>query len=71
MINHLKNQMKINTKKGRCYLIGLLVVVLFVGLAGIIGNQYSGLKRMESIQRSLDDINQILREMNKRKENEF
>jgi hypothetical protein len=48
--------------------LGLLAVILVVGLAGIIGNQYSGLKRMESIQRSLDDMNQKLKDMNQRKE---
>jgi Tfp pilus assembly protein PilV len=28
----------------------LVVIVLVIGLAGIIGNQYSVLKRMESMQ---------------------
>lgn len=37
---------------------------MIIGLAGLIGNQYSGLKRMEEMQRSLDDINQKLRERN-------
>ncbi|MHA6484129.1 hypothetical protein ACX1C1_19735 [Paenibacillus sp. strain BS8-2] len=45
------------------YLLILITIVAVIGLAGIIGNQYSGLRRMESIQRSLDDINQKLREM--------
>ena len=39
----------------------LLVIILIIGLAGIIGNQYSGLRRMEEMQKSLDDINQKLR----------
>lgn len=37
-----------------------LTVVVIIGLAGIIGNQYSGLRRMEQIQRSLDDMNEKL-----------
>ncbi|WP_186438453.1 hypothetical protein [Cohnella terricola] len=40
-----------------------LIIVIIIGFAGMIGNQYSGLRRMESIQRSLDDINQKLRDM--------
>lgn len=38
----------------------LLIIVLGIGLAGIIGNQYSGLKRMDDLQKSLDDMNQKL-----------
>lgn len=34
----------------------LVVIVLFVGLAGIIGNQYSLLKRMERIEEVLVEI---------------
>ncbi|BBI35954.1 hypothetical protein KCTCHS21_53530 [Cohnella abietis] len=45
-------------------MVVLLTIVLIIGLVGIIGNQYSGIKRMESIQRSLDDINQKIRDMN-------
>jgi len=40
-----------------------LIIVVIIGFAGMIGNQYSGLRRMESIQKSLDDINQKLRDM--------
>ncbi len=40
----------------------LLIVILVIGFAGIIGNQYSGLRRMEELQRSLDQLNQKLRE---------
>ncbi|MBH5317664.1 hypothetical protein I6N90_07600 [Paenibacillus sp. GSMTC-2017] len=43
----------------------LIIILLFVGITGIIGNQYSGLRRMEQLQRSLDDINQKLRDMNR------
>lgn len=39
-----------------------IIIVIVIGFAGIISNQYSGLRRMESIQRSLDDINQTLKE---------
>jgi hypothetical protein len=45
-------------------IIGLILFVIIIGFAGVIGNQYSSLRRMESIQRSLDDINQKLREKN-------
>jgi hypothetical protein len=38
----------------------LIVIVLVIGLAGIIGNQYSMLKRMEGIE-------SILREMKDKK----
>ncbi|MFC4777304.1 hypothetical protein ACFO9Q_10970 [Paenibacillus sp. GCM10023252] len=44
-------------------MIIILIIVVIVGFAGIIGNQYSGLRRMEYLQRSLDDINQKLREI--------
>ncbi len=45
------------------------IIILIAGLAGIIGNQYSGLRRMETIQRSLDDINQKIRDMNPQSNN--
>lgn len=47
----------------------LLIIILVVGMAGIIGNQYSGLKKIDDIQKSLDDLNQKLREM-KRERND-
>jgi hypothetical protein len=40
-----------------------IIVVIVIGFAGIISNQYSGLRRMESIQRSLDEMNQKLSEI--------
>ncbi|WIV21159.1 hypothetical protein QPK24_11025 [Paenibacillus polygoni] len=40
----------------------ILIVVVVIGFAGVIGNQNSALRRMESIQRSLDEINQKLRD---------
>jgi len=46
-------------------ILGLVLFVLIIGFAGVIGNQYSSLRRMESIQRSLDDLNQKLRDMKK------
>jgi len=49
----------------------MLVVILIIGLAGIIGNQYSSMRRMEGIQRSLDDINQKLRDMNNSNNNRY
>ncbi len=39
----------------------LIVVIIIIGLAGIIGNQYSGLQRMTQIQKSLDEIKESLR----------
>jgi hypothetical protein len=42
----------------------LVVIIIIIGFAGMIGNQKSGLKRMDEMQRSLDDINHKLREMN-------
>lgn len=41
----------------------LVIIVLIIGLAGIIGNQYSGLRRMEEIQKSLDDMKRKLEDM--------
>ncbi|GKU79168.1 hypothetical protein L3i20_v235650 [Paenibacillus sp. L3-i20] len=41
----------------------LILIVIIIGLSGIIGNQYSSLRRAEQMQRSLDDINQKLREI--------
>lgn len=46
-------------------MIFLLVVVLIIAFAGVIGNQYSGLRRMEEMQKSLDQINQTLKELKK------
>lgn len=46
----------------------LIIVVLIIGLAGIIGNQNSGLKRMEQLQRSLDDISQNIQAKNHNQE---
>jgi hypothetical protein len=40
-----------------------IILVIVIGFAGIISNQYSGLRRMESIQRSLDEMNQKLSEI--------
>ncbi|CAM4459350.1 hypothetical protein [Paenibacillus tarimensis] len=34
----------------------LIVIVIIIGLAGIIGNQYSMIKRMEGIEKLLRDI---------------
>lgn len=39
-----------------------IVIVLIVGLAGIITNQYSSLRRMEHMQRSLDELNRKMEE---------
>ncbi|RUS45577.1 hypothetical protein [Cohnella sp. AR92] len=49
-----------------------IVIVIIIGYAGLIGNQYSSLKRMDGLQKSLDEINQSLREIketNRRTEN--
>lgn len=39
-------------------------VILLIGLFGIIGNQYSGLRRMEQLQKTLDEINAGIKTMN-------
>ncbi|MBY0162637.1 hypothetical protein V4V36_04625 [Paenibacillus lautus] len=44
-------------------MIGFIVIILIVGLAGIISNQYSALRRMERMQRSLDELNMRIHEM--------
>jgi uncharacterized membrane protein (DUF106 family) len=49
------------------FVLIIITIALIIGLAGIIGNQYSGLKKMNELQRSLDDINQKLRNMNDNK----
>jgi hypothetical protein len=40
----------------------LIVIVIIIGLAGFIGNQYSGLQRMNQLQKSLDEIKQSLQD---------
>ncbi|WP_334076671.1 hypothetical protein [Paenibacillus sanfengchensis] len=34
----------------------VLIIVLIIGFAGIIGNQYASLKKMEELQRSVKEI---------------
>lgn len=41
-----------------------IFVILLIGLFGIIGNQYSGLRKMEKLQQTLDEINTGMKEMN-------
>lgn len=43
----------------------LIVIILIVGIAGIIGNQYAALRRMEHIQHSIDEMNRKLGELNR------
>jgi hypothetical protein len=38
----------------------LIIIIIIIGLAGIIGNQYSGLQRMNQLQKTLDEIKQRL-----------
>ncbi|GIO96060.1 hypothetical protein J14TS5_11460 [Paenibacillus lautus] len=45
-------------------MIIFIVFILLVGFAGIISNQYSALRRMERMQRSLDELNIRIQEMN-------
>lgn len=42
-----------------------MVLVLGIGFILIISNQYAALKGMRDMQRSLDDINQKLRDLGK------
>lgn len=37
-------------------MILLLIIVLVIGLAGIIGNQYSMIRQMEDIKKALREI---------------
>lgn len=60
--NIIRDQSK--NGKDAFYMIGLIIIVMIVGLAGIISNQYSALRRMEHMQRSLDELNIRLQEMN-------
>ncbi|WP_280521125.1 hypothetical protein [Paenibacillus mangrovi] len=39
----------------------LVAVVVVIGLFGIIGNQYSALRRMERMQKTLEEIRDELR----------
>ncbi|MEC0089482.1 hypothetical protein [Paenibacillus macquariensis] len=45
-----------------------IIIVMIIGVAGIIGNQNSGLRRMEQLQRSLDEINRSLQAMSNKKD---
>lgn len=38
-----------------------IAIVLIIGLAGIIGNQYSGLQRMSKMQQTLEEIRDAIR----------
>ncbi|WP_256757566.1 hypothetical protein [Cohnella sp. WQ 127256] len=40
----------------------LIVIIIIIGLAGIIGNQYSSLQRMNQMQKTLEEIRDTLRE---------
>ncbi|WP_165418313.1 hypothetical protein [Cohnella kolymensis] len=37
-----------------------IAIVIIIGFAGIIGNQYSGLQRMQKMQETLDEIKESL-----------
>ncbi|WP_200901478.1 hypothetical protein [Paenibacillus sp. DMB20] len=41
-------------------------VIVLVGFFGVIGNQYSGLRKMEQLQQTLNEINQGIKDMNGR-----
>lgn len=41
-----------------------IAIVLIIGLAGIIGNQYSGLQRMNQMQKTLEEIRDAMRQKN-------
>ncbi|MFS0871973.1 hypothetical protein [Paenibacillus xylanilyticus] len=43
-----------------------LIIVIVIGFAGIISNQYAGLKRMDSLQKSIDELNRNWREIGQR-----
>ncbi len=43
------------------FLLTFLTFVVVVGLAGIIGNQYSALRKMDKLQDTLEEINTRLK----------
>jgi len=43
-----------------------LIIVIVIGFAGIISNQYAGLRRMDSLQKSVNELNYHLREYGQR-----
>jgi membrane protein insertase Oxa1/YidC/SpoIIIJ len=45
----------------------LIVIIVIIGMAGIIGNQYSGLQRMNQMQKTLDEIKETLQQKEKTK----
>ncbi|WP_422657471.1 hypothetical protein ACK8P5_17120 [Paenibacillus sp. EC2-1] len=47
-----------------------IVIIVLAGLFGIIGNQYSGLRRMEHLQKTLDEINTGIKTMNEYQKNQ-
>jgi hypothetical protein len=45
-----------------------IILILVLGLAGMIGGQNVGLRKMENLQKSLDELNQKVEEiMNSKK----
>lgn len=46
----------------------LITLVLIVGLAGIIGNQYAGLRRIELLQEFVAELNRKLEKISRKVE---
>ncbi len=45
----------------------ILIIILVIGLFGIISNQFSGLRRIEKLEKTLDEINESMKTMNDRR----
>ncbi|WP_170308048.1 hypothetical protein [Paenibacillus dakarensis] len=48
----------------------IIIIIFMVGLFGIISNQYAGLRRMERLQKTLDEINTGIKTMNEYHKNQ-
>ncbi|WP_420094229.1 CDP-alcohol phosphatidyltransferase family protein [Paenibacillus faecalis] len=48
-------------------LMEILIIILVIGLFGIISNQFSGLRRIEKLEKTLDEINESMKTMNDRR----
>ncbi len=42
-------------------MIFLLIIVMIIGIYGLIGNQYSALRKMDHMQNTLEEIRDLLR----------
>lgn len=60
--------LRISNLKGYGAMSFFIILILVLGLAGMIGGQNVGLRKMENLQKSLDELNQKVEEiMNSKK----